>query len=413
MTVESKSIRSAWKSSAPPASHEQWLQRAGEVASVLGEDVVERDHRNTSPADQIVLLKESGLVTLLGPAAGSGGANWATANTVTRRVAQSDASLAQLLGYHYLWTSMPRLWGTDEQRERFEDKSAREDLFWAASVNPRDKDVVIRDEGDHVRISGFKSFSTGARVSDYLILEGVFVDDSGQPTEQRGFAVVPSGSPGISFGEDWDNVGMRLTESGSVTLDDVRVPWSDLLGYSDKQQSVPPAAALTTLIHQLLFVNIYLGIAQGALAAAASYTRERTRPWLNAVGIDSASQDPYILGSYGRFGSDLMAAEALTDRAIARMQAAHDAPEEITDELRGELAVLVFAAKANTTRVALEVTSGIFEVTGARATTSAGGFDRFWRDVRTHTLHDPVAYKLREVGDHVLNGRFPEPGWYS
>ena len=55
----------------------------------------------------------------------------------------------------------------------------------------------------------------------------------------------------------------------------------------------------------------------------------------------------------------------------------------------------------------------IFEVTGARSTATAEGLDRFWRNVRTHTLHDPVAYKRREVGRWVLEGELPEPTWYS
>ena len=49
---------------------------------------------------------------------------------------------------------------------------------------------------------------------------------------------------------------------------------------------------------------------------------------------------------------------------------------------------------------------------GARATSSAYGFDRHWRNVRTHTVHDPVAYKAREVGDWVLNRRAPEFSLY-
>jgi alkylation response protein AidB-like acyl-CoA dehydrogenase len=52
-------------------------------------------------------------------------------------------------------------------------------------------------------------------------------------------------------------------------------------------------------------------------------------------------------------------------------------------------------------------------VTGARASANAVGLDRFWRNVRTHTLHDPVAYKRREVGAHLLTGELPEPTWYS
>ncbi len=52
-------------------------------------------------------------------------------------------------------------------------------------------------------------------------------------------------------------------------------------------------------------------------------------------------------------------------------------------------------------------------MTGARSTATAEGLDRFWRNVRTHTLHDPVAYKRREVGRWVLEGELPEPTWYS
>jgi alkylation response protein AidB-like acyl-CoA dehydrogenase len=41
------------------------------------------------------------------------------------------------------------------------------------------------------------------------------------------------------------------------------------------------------------------------------------------------------------------------------------------------------------------------------------GLDRFFRDVRTHTLHDPVAYKNRELGRFQLLDEVPEPTWYT
>jgi alkylation response protein AidB-like acyl-CoA dehydrogenase len=63
--------------------------------------------------------------------------------------------------------------------------------------------------------------------------------------------------------------------------------------------------------------------------------------------------------------------------------------------------------------VALDVTARIFELTGARSTAAHHRFDRYWRNVRTHTLHDPVFYKAREVGDFTLNDRVPEPSLYS
>jgi alkylation response protein AidB-like acyl-CoA dehydrogenase len=61
----------------------------------------------------------------------------------------------------------------------------------------------------------------------------------------------------------------------------------------------------------------------------------------------------------------------------------------------------------------LDVTSKVFEVMGARATSARYRFDRFWRNARTLTLHDPLDYKVREVGDYALNGRFPTPSFYS
>lgn len=73
----------------------------------------------------------------------------------------------------------------------------------------------------------------------------------------------------------------------------------------------------------------------------------------------------------------------------------------------------VASVKVVTTDTGLRVSAGIFEVTGASATRSAIGLDRFWRDIRIHTLHDPVAYKNRELGRYQLFGEVPEATWYT
>jgi alkylation response protein AidB-like acyl-CoA dehydrogenase len=87
--------------------------------------------------------------------------------------------------------------------------------------------------------------------------------------------------------------------------------------------------------------------------------------------------------------------------------------DALTAQQRGECAALMAAAKVMAGRTALDVTSRIFEVMGARATSERYRFDRFWRNVRTLTLHDPLDYKAREVGDFYLNGRVPTPSFYS
>lgn len=107
-------------------------------------------------------------------------------------------------------------------------------------------------------------------------------------------------------------------------------------------------------------------------------------------------------------------ARALTDQALHAFQYAWEAGREgVTAELRGEIALAIATAKVASSRASLDVSSRIFDVMGARATTARNRFDRFWRNARTHTLHDPLDYKLRELGNWTLSGRVPTPSFYS
>jgi alkylation response protein AidB-like acyl-CoA dehydrogenase len=87
--------------------------------------------------------------------------------------------------------------------------------------------------------------------------------------------------------------------------------------------------------------------------------------------------------------------------------------KKLTEEERGNLAVHVAAANVFAGNAALDITSKIFEVMGARSVHAEYGYDRFWRNVRTHTLHNPAEYKLRTVGNWVLNQRYPTPNPYA
>lgn len=171
-------------------------------------------------------------------------------------------------------------------------------------------------------------------------------------------------------------------------------------------------ATFNTPLIQLVFSNFYLGTAEGALDAALDYVKSTTRPWLTS-DVASASADPYILERIGEFQASLKAAVALADVAAASVQSALLRGHSVTKQERGEAAIEAYASKVNATHVSLAITSGIFELMGARATASHYRFDRFWRNVRTHTLHDPVFYKAREVGDFALNDVIPEPSLHS
>jgi hypothetical protein len=55
----------------------------------------------------------------------------------------------------------------------------------------------------------------------------------------------------------------------------------------------------------------------------------------------------------------------------------------------------------------------MFEVMGARATAAGAGRDRYGRNLRTHTLHDPLDDESRDVGNGVLDGEPPKPSFCS
>lgn len=410
-TLDTNQLNDRWTDAPRPKNPNEWLYRAQEVADILAVDAVERDRANETPRAEVELLKSSGLVTLLGPVEhGGGGQKWETVYKVIRIIARADGSIGQLLGYHYLWAWAARLVATDAQIAAVEELYTQGNLFFGGAVNPRDSDLTIKEVDGQLVFNGRKSFSTGGQVADLTVIEGVL-----DGTETHVFAIVPTDQPGIIFGQDWNNLGQRLTESGSVEIKDVRVDWADAAGFVDGEFQPLVYNTLNVPAIQLVFANFYLGIAEGALTTAAAYTRSTTRAWpYGGDNKERATDEWYVAEGYGRLQTKLWADAALIDQAGRDISTVlHDDRENLTPEVRGEIAVRIAAAKARIIDDGLETATKIFELTGARASANAVGLDIFWRNLRTHSLHDPLPYKYREVGRHTLLGEIPEPTWYT
>ena len=78
-----------------------------------------------------------------------------------------------------------------------------------------------------------------------------------------------------------------------------------------------------------------------------------------------------------------------------------------TAEASLAIGLAVAEAKVASTEASLLAGSKLIELAGARATQQQFGLDRFWRNARTHTVHDPVRWKYRAIGDYWLNGINP------
>jgi alkylation response protein AidB-like acyl-CoA dehydrogenase len=396
------------KDADPQDERARLFAKAEEIAADLARRGAQLDADGEPPLEEIARLKREGLLTALHPAEiGGGGLDWVDGLRLVRIVARGESSIGQLLGYHFV-NSQYIYWAADDPDKAWDlgVETVAKKLYWGAAVNPRDPGLTLTRNGDHYLLNGRKTFSTGAHVSDRINANAAHGDEIAN-------IVLPTDRPGYIANDDWDNIGQRLSDSGSVDFRDFPVFESDFLLPLVKADASPPIqATFNTPLIQLVFVNFYLGTAEGALAAATDYVRTTTRPWVTS-GLEKASEDPYILERIGEFRAALKASAALADTAAVAVQSALARGRSVTARERGEAAIEAYAAKVNATHVALDVTSRVFELTGARSTASHHRFDRYWRNVRTHTLHDPVFYKAREVGDFALNGRVPEPSLYS
>jgi alkylation response protein AidB-like acyl-CoA dehydrogenase len=390
-------------------TEEEALTAALGIADRLKEDAAARDLANRNPDAEVAMIREAGLLPILVPAElGGGGLDWAAVLRVVRPILRADASIGHVVAYHYLNSWRTILNDETERVHALWADSARHQWFWGGAGNPRDEGLVLTPAGNGFRVSGRKFFATGASVADRITASGTRAD-----TGERLAIVIDAHAEGVTHPLDWQNMGQRLSASGSVIFENVAVPLEQVLGASDQEGAgYRPFASLSILFFQLLLSHIHVGIAEGAIEAAAGYARSSTKPWPTS-GVDSALKDPYILGTLGELVAATRASDALVWRATERATAAVARGWDLTDEERGELAIEIGAAKVDSTRTVLDVTSRAFELTGARATTTSHGFDRFWRNARTITLHDPVVYKSKELGEWALTGAYPTPSRYS
>ncbi|HXB99659.1 MAG TPA: acyl-CoA dehydrogenase family protein [Terriglobales bacterium] len=388
----------------PPRQHA--FEIADQLAAAFAQTAVERDKRGGTAKIERDLLRTSGLLDVTIPADfGGWGMEWSDTMKLIRVFARVDSSLAHLFGFQHLMLASVSLYGSRAQTEELFSETVRNKWFWGNALNPLDKRTNLASKNGGYLINGRKSFCSGAVDSDMLIVSAIRSVD-----EKFMVAAIPSSRPGIRILDDWDAMGQRQTDSGTVEFCDVAAGQEEFLKTPGPLGSI--RASLRSCIAQLILSNIFLGIAEGALEEARNYTLAQTRPWI-ASTAQNATEDPYILANYGNFFVNLQAAQALTDIAGESLQRAWESGDAITENQRGKCALDVAASKVTTSKAGLEITNRMFDVMGARAAAGPARIDRFWRNLRTHTLHDPVDYKIRELGDWALNHQLPKPSFYS
>ncbi|KUI44953.1 SfnB family sulfur acquisition oxidoreductase [Mycobacterium sp. IS-1590] len=391
----------------PIASTDEALDVAAKLAAEFDAEACARDAERRLPHDQVRALKESGLLALTVPVDFGGIAAPATVLAeVFRRIAHADPSLAQIPHSHFVFLEALRLQGSYTQKSYFYDRVRNGALLANAQSErgPHTVDVdtttlVRQPSGDYV-LSGRKFYSTGALFADWVLVRASLADGSEVPTAQtpKAVAFVARDAEGLSVVDDWDGMGQRTTASGTVTLDNVAVPVEHVVPFSPIFAGPSVYGARAQLLHSAIDV----GIATGALAAGVRQA-ERARPHFEA-GVAAAVDDPTLITVAGELAVTVRAAQALLAEAA---RAVDHAEAHLSDETAAEASIAVAAAKVAAVRASLDASNVLFELGGTRSASASGNLSRYWRDARTHTLHDPTRWKIQHIGRYTLTGTPP------
>lgn len=376
------------------------------LAATLEATAVARDAAGGHAADERQAIRDSGLLGLSLPQSlGGWGADWATVLDVVRRLARVDSALAHVLAFHHLQVATLALYGSAEQQGRHWQATLKHGRFWGNALNPLDQRLQASASAGGWLLHGSKGYASGSVGADWLVISAHAAD-----TGELLVGVLPATAPGLHVQADWDSFGQRQTDSGSVRFDHVFLPQADVL--LAPGTAATPFQSLRTGLAQLVLVNLYVGLAEGALAQAVARLREQPKAWFSS-GAATALDDAVVQHRFGQLRVQLRPAQLMADHAVQQWQAALQVGPALTEAQRGVVAIAVSEAKVLAHRAALAITSDMFELLGASATSQRLGLDRFWRNARVHTLHDPLDIKLRELGRHTLTGAWPAPSSYA
>ncbi len=386
------------------ADDAQALASAHALAAQFAVGAAERDRHRLLPWAELDLWSESGLGAITVPREyGGADVSFETLAEVFVILCAADPALGQIPQNHFGLLAVLREIGTPAQKARLYDEVLAGRRLGNAGPERRSADASTILQGttrltrtpDGLRLNGQRFYSTGALFAHRVPARAI--DDEGRAVQ----VWVPRDAPGLIVIDDWDSFGQRTTASGTVTFEQVAVDPQDVLPVwqlADRPGLYGPTS-------QLIQAAIDQGIAQAAVTDTLSFVRERARPWVDS-GVRRASDDPYIIADVGRLQIDLHAAhEVLLEagRALDLIAAA----QTFDAQSSAAASVGVAEAKVLTTRIALDASEKLFELAGSAATRAAHNLDRHWRNARTHTLHDPVRWKLHLLGDYHLNHVLP------
>jgi glutaryl-CoA dehydrogenase (non-decarboxylating) len=189
-------------------------------------------------------LKKMAAAGLLGlsvpPRYGGAGNDYIALGLACEELEYVDTSLRVVLSVHVGLNSLTLLtWGTEEQKERWLVPQARGDKVatFAITEPAAGSDVAgiqtrARRDGDEYVLTGEKMWISLADVADHFAVVAWTDSEKKKHRDHTGMSVflLERGTKGLTTATIHGKLGVRAGNTGSIALDEVRVPEANRLG---------------------------------------------------------------------------------------------------------------------------------------------------------------------------------------
>lgn len=241
--------------------------------------VIERDEHQTFPAEQIKKLGELGFLGMMvDPKYGGSGMDTISYVLAMEEISKVDASASVVMSVNnslVCWGL--ETYGTEEQKQKYLVPLASGEKIGAfllsepeAGSDATSQRTTAEDKGDHYVINGIKNWITNGSTASYYLV----IAQTNPELKHRGINafIVEKDSPGVSVGAKENKLGIRGSDTHSISFQDVIVPKENRIG----EDGFGFKFAMSTLNGgRIGIASQALGIASGAMELAIKYSKER------------------------------------------------------------------------------------------------------------------------------------------
>jgi alkylation response protein AidB-like acyl-CoA dehydrogenase len=332
-------------------------------------EAIDREER--FPEDVWDTLADLDLTALAVPEAHGGlDADRVTQAVVVEEIASASLAVSTALGVHWLATACIGQFGDDDVQTEWLPRMADGRPVGAfalsepgAGSNPAEMTTTARREGDEYVISGEKMWITSGKRSDVVIL---FAKTDPENRDSVTQFLVPKDVEGLGVGEPEHKLGLRASDTTSLTFDDVRIP--DEYRLTEEGRGLSAAFSILTGGRVSVAAQA-VGLSRAALAAALQYAGEREQ-------FDQRVADfQAIRHELAEMATTLRAARLLTWDAARRMDRG--------DQARRAASMAKYFASEG----AMDVTNAAIQLHGGYGYVE-GDVERYYRDAKITTIYE-------------------------